>query len=473
LNRLQSLVRDALTGAGGQEMAVPHLPDAETPVAVVRLVRREIDSYRQLPAILFQMVSRARSEPELSAGLFQARQRPVVEIYAFGPADLSDHDVVGSTINAVLAAVEVPVLWASAGDEGWHAFFVHTAGEEKVVCCSACHYAAEQPWARTAWPEPPKEPEWPTEEIATPGCDTIASLAEFLQIPAARTLKMVFYSVEGDVTCVVIRGDRSVDEAKLARILGTDWYYASLEHELEAVGAVGGYASPIGLDTSQLRVVADPSVRSGRNFVSGANRPDYHIKNVNIPRDFVPGEWADLALVEAGDLCPSCGAALQVEPAFSLAHGAVPGPCQPVAEYLDAEGRGQPLWMAAWQLDLARLMAAIVEQHHDDYGILWPSPCAPFDVHLVTLDTRQETVATKATALYEELLAEGFSVLQDERDASAGVKFNDADLIGIPLRLTVGRRSAEQGVIEAKWRDSADRLKLDEAGLAVELARLR
>jgi prolyl-tRNA synthetase len=211
-------------------------------------------------------------------------------------------------------------------------------------------------------------------------------------------------------------------------------------------------------------------VRSGKNFVSGANRPDYHIRNVNIPRDFVPGEWADLALIESGDPCPQCGAALDVEPAFTLAMSESPSPCQPEAEYLDKAGKGQPLWMTNWCLDLGRLMAAVVESHHDDYGIVWPAACAPFDVHLAALDVRKEAVAAQTEALYNQLQAGGLSVLFDDRNASAGVKFNDADLIGIPLRLTVSKRSAKDGLIEAKWRDSTDRLKLDDEGLGAELA---
>jgi prolyl-tRNA synthetase len=256
-------------------------------------------------------------------------------------------------------------------------------------------------------------------------------------------------------------------------VLGTGWYYPSLEHELAEVGAVGGYASPIGLDPNKVRVVADPSVRAGQNFVSGANRPDYHIRNVNMPRDFTPGEWADLALVETGDPCPHCGTALRIEPAFALVQRSAPAPCRPGAEYLDHEGRGQPLWTMTWQVDLARLLAAVVETHHDDYGLLWPTACAPFDVHLVALDQRREEVAAQAEALYARLEGQGLAVLFDDRDASAGVKFNDADLIGVPLRLTVSKRSAKEGLVEAKWRDAADRLKLDEEGLEAELARLQ
>jgi prolyl-tRNA synthetase len=242
---------------------------------------------------------------------------------------------------------------------------------------------------------------------------------------------------------------------------------------LATVGAVGGYASPIGLDPHHVRVVADPSVRSGKNLVSGANRPDVHLRNVNVPRDFSPGEWANLALIQAGDPCPQCCTALEVVPAFELAHGLAPTACTPQVEYLDAEGRGQPLWLARWWLDLGRLMAAVVESHHDEHGIMWPAGCAPFEVHLVCLDPRHEAVAAQAEALYERLSSQGLSVLYDDRDASAGVKFNDADLIGIPLRLTVSKRAVQEGQIEAKWRDQSERLKLDDEGLAAELARAR
>ncbi len=473
LDRLEGLVRQELAPLGGQQVHVPPVPDVEPAEALIRVVRREVDSYRQLPVVLFQYRMGTLAQPRVRAGLFGASERPFAEIYTFDSADLAAvQGEIESALARVLAACQVPVVWAGAGDEGLRAYFAQPSGDEDLVRCSACGYAAERSWAATTWPAPPDEAELAPEEIATPGCDTIASLAAFLEIPAARTLKMVFCSVQGKVTCVVIRGDRAMDEQKLARLLGTDQYYASLEDELEAIGAVGGYASPIGLDKSRVRVVADPSVRSGKNFVSGANRPDYHIRNVNVPRDFEPGEWADLALVEPGDACPQCGGSLEVEPAFALAQGGVSVSCGPGVEYLDQEGRPQPLWLAGWWLDLGRLVAATVEAHHDDNGIVWPWPCAPADVHLVALDVRKEEVTAQAEALYGQLQAGGLAVLYDDREASAGVKFNDADLIGLPLRLTVSRRSAAEGVIEAKWRHGTERLKLDEAGLAAELSRL-
>jgi prolyl-tRNA synthetase len=472
MRRLRMLVRRELSAWGGQEIDVPPQADVDPTTTLVQLLQREVDSYRQLPVSLFQLVNQSFSQPSSRAGLFGAGERPFVEIRAFGPADLAKEQHGTLAIDRVLEACDVPVIWSEAGNDRRRALFRHPSGDQDLVRCTDCGYAAERSWATITWPDPPDEAELPPEEVVTPGCDTIAALAQFLDIPAARTLKMVFYSVDRKVTCIVIRGDRTVDEEKLARVLGTNWYYTSLEDELAEIGAVGGYASPIGLDKSRVRVVADPSVRSGKNFVSGANRPDYHIQNVNIPRDFDPAEWSDLALVEPNDPCPHCGADVEIEAAFALAETVPPAPCKPDTEYLDSQGRTQPLWMTGWRLDLGRLLAATVEEHLDEYGILWPPACAPFDVHLVALNVRQATVADQADALYHRLQQDGFSVLYDDREASAGVKFNDADLIGIPLRLTVSKRSVKEGRIEAKWRDSADRLKLDEEGIAAELAHL-
>ena len=474
LERLHGLVERELAQLGGQTVDLPLLPGEEPMPALVRLVGREVDSYRQLPLLIARRTVQTMDQPRSRGGIFSATERPCIEFYAFGGRDLAaGEQQVESALARVLAACEVTAGWAQAGDEGRRAFFAHPAGDEELVRCPGCGYAAERSWATTTWAQAPEEAELLPEAVETPDCDTIAALAEFLSIPPQRTLKMVFYSVQGRVTCIVIRGDRAVDEGKLSRVLGTDQYYPSLEDELVAIGAVGGYASPIGLDGRRVRVVADPSVRAGRNYVSGANRADYHIRNVNIPRDFSPGAWSDVALIVPGDACPHCGAALEVEPGFALAHSMAPVPCQPEAEYLDAEGRGHLLWVSTWRLDLGRLLAAVVETHHDDYGLLWPLACAPYDVHLVALDVRREAVASRAQALYDRLRVEGLAVLYDDREASAGVKFNDADLIGIPLRLTVSTRSAQEGTIEAKWRHSRERLPLDDEGLAAELARLR
>ncbi len=474
LRRLEDLVRREMLAAGGQEVALPVLAEASAHDALVRLAGREIDSYRQLPVAAYRFAPLVGPEPRIRLGLFGAAQRPSVAVDVFHAAQAAAPGrPVALAVEHILQACGVPVTWAQAGAAEQAAFLPHGAGDQDVVVCGGCGYAAERSWAAAAWPEAPAEPDLPVEEVETPGCNTIAQLAAFLGIPTARTLKMVFYSVGGKVTCIAIRGDRSVDEAKLTRILGTSQYYPSLEDELSSIGAVGGYASPVGLDRRRVRIVADPSLRSARNLVGGANRPDYHLRNLNVPRDFEPGEWADLALVDTGDLCPRCASALAVEPAFALASHSLPAPCRPAVEYLDQEGRAQPLWQSSWQLDVGRLWAAVLEQGHDEHGIVWPPACAPLDVHLVGLDLKKEAVAARAEGVYAQLQAEDYAVLYDDRDASAGVKFNDADLIGLPLRLTVSKRWEQDGLTEAKWRNEADRLKLDDEGLAHELAKLR
>jgi prolyl-tRNA synthetase len=246
VQRLKGLARREVSALGSQEIDAPAPADADPEAELIRLLRREIDSYRQLPLFLVQMGRQTVSQPGTRAGLFGATNRPAIQLSAFGPADLADvRPLATGAMERILSACGLEPVWADAGDAGRRAYFVHAAGDEEMARCPNCDYAAERSWATLTWPDPPDEPEQPIEEIETPGCNTIAALAEFLDIPASRTLKMVFYSVEGRVTCVVIRGDRSVDEAKLARLLGTDWYYASLEHELEEIGAVGGYASPI------------------------------------------------------------------------------------------------------------------------------------------------------------------------------------------------------------------------------------
>jgi prolyl-tRNA synthetase len=480
IRRQESLVRSHLARLNGQEVAFPSaslrtgpaVPETEDPAELIRQVSREVDSHRQLPVVLYQQGTIPVRRPSFRTGLFGTSERPAIEIHAFGRAEMADVESrIAAALDWVFTACGLEAAWAGAGSEGYRAQFTHPSGDEAWVDCPFCDYAAVRSWATTIWPKPPDEAELPRKEIATPECNTISALADFLDIPATKTLKMVFYSVEGKVTCVVIRGDRAVDEVKLARMLGTHRYYSSLEDELAAIGAVGGFASPIGLIPGRIHVVADLSVRSGANYVSGANRADFHIQNVNIPRDFVPETWTDLALIETGDPCPRCGAPLEVKWAFELARSTPPAQLE--AHYLDEEGRAQPLWWASWRLDLGRLLAAVVEIHHDEYGILWPIGCAPFAVHLIALDLRREAIAKQAEVLYDRLWSEDLAVLYDDRDVSAGVKFNDADLIGIPLRLTISKRSAADGLIEVKWRDSLERFRVDDDGLAAELSRLR
>jgi prolyl-tRNA synthetase len=299
-------------------------------------------------------------------------------------------------------------------------------------------------------------------EVATPGCKTIEDVARYVGVPTAQTLKAVFFSTEETeprLIFALIRGDLEVNETKLSRAVGGAAMRPAEEDEIRAVGAVPGYASPIGVRGAY--VVADDSVLLGDDFVVGANREGHHLVGVQYGRDLQADVVTDIALARAGDLCPRCGEVLQVERGIELGHCFKLGTrytAQQGITYLDAEGTERPIVMGSYGIGVDRLIAAIVEVHHDEHGIRWPASVAPYPVHLVSL-AREGEERDRAEALYGELAAAGIDVLYDDRiGPSAGVKFNDADLIGCPLRLTVSRRSLGKGGVEAKWRDEGERV---------------
>jgi prolyl-tRNA synthetase len=311
----------------------------------------------------------------------------------------------------------------------------------------------------------------PLEEVATPGMETIEEVAGYLGVPVHRTLKAVFYSAGGEVVFAVIRGDLEVNEAKLASLLRVPELRLATEEELVAVGIVVGYASPRGLGDG-IKVVADDSIGLGANFVMGANREGYHFRNANYPRDFEVDVTGDIALVEDGHLCPFCGGGLELERGIELGHIFQLGTKYSEsmgARFLDAQGEEHPLVMGCYGIGLDRLMAACVEQNHDERGIRWPVSLAPADVYLVALGGRSGEVSSAAEGLYAELAEQGYRVIYDDRRESVGVKFNDADLIGLPVRLTVSQRTLAQGGVELKRRDEETYRIVPHADLAAEI----
>ncbi|MCR4408009.1 MAG: proline--tRNA ligase [Anaerolineae bacterium] len=448
--------------------------------ALNELLRREIHSHRQLPLLLYQIQTRFHDEPH-SGGLLRPREFLTADAYSLhanltDPSSKASGQGLESFYRRMLntwaticqkCKVETLTVEADVGEGDAHAFVVlHDDGDETVLLCTACDYAANAARATFQKGQAPAEPPGEVQEIATPGCKTIAALADFVGVPERRTLKAVFYADRwGQVTVVVIRGDLEVNEVKLRNALGGAELHPATEDELLAVGIVAGYASPVGL--SGVRVVADDSIQSGVNFVAGANREGYHLLNVNYPRDFAVDWLGDIALARGGHPCPRCRNELREKRAIEVGRLSKPGVCFSQvarATYLDEQGQTQPLAMGAYRLFLGRLMAAIVEQHHDKHGIVWPASVAPYQVHLVALGLDQEAVAAQAETLYKKLLARGYEVLFDDRNESAGVKFNDADLIGIPLRLTISARSLQRGGVEAKlrWEREARIVAVDE-----------
>jgi prolyl-tRNA synthetase len=305
------------------------------------------------------------------------------------------------------------------------------------------------------------------EEVYTPNCKTIAQLADFLGLPQSRTVKAVFYVAENetkDFIFVLIRGDLPVNEVKLGNALGGLRFRPATEEEIVAVGAVPGYASPIGLKKDlgggrRLIIVADDSVVNFPNLVGGANKPEYHLKNTNAGRDYQPDIVADIALAQEGDKCLGREATLQYHRGIEVGHCFKLGQRYSQAlgvTFLDENGQAQTPVMGSYGIGVGRLMAAIVEQHHDQHGLIWPESVAPFDVHLVSLaKNREDETGQQAEAIYQTLQAAGIEVLYDDRKESPGVKFADADLIGIPWRVTVSSRSLQNGGVEVKRRSES------------------
>lgn len=502
--KIEKIIREEMDAIGGQEISMPIVQPAELwqesgrwyqygpelvrfkdrserelvlatthEEAVTDLVRRELRSYRQVPLVLYQIQTKFRDEPRPRGGLIRVREFTMKDAYSFHSTE-EDLDAFYPKIRQAYERIFKrcgldPVI--VQGDPGLiggrdsHEFmFLSNVGEDQVVLCEHCHYAANREIAQMfKAPVNHTEPMLPLEEVATPECESIQSLAEFLKIAPNRTAKAVFYIAnETEFIFALIRGDLEVSETKLAHVMQARTLRTATEAEIRSIGAVPGYASPVGLPKqSVVKIVVDDSVINERNLVSGANREGYHLKNVNYRRDFIADVVADIALVREGDPCPNCRSPLSMKNAIELGHIFKLGTRYSEAmgaKILTQDGSERFLVMGCYGIGVGRLMAAVVEAHHDEKGIIWPEEIAPFHIALLVLNTDRAEQTELADKLYALLCAVGFEVLYDDRSESAGVKFNDADLIGIPYRIVIGSRSiANQTVELRRRRDGAKR----------------
>ena len=342
---------------------------------------------------------------------------------------------------------------AIGGKESHEFMVVAPTGEDEIIYCHNCQYAANMERAQGVKPGGEREELLPLEEVATPGMKTIEEVSNFLHIPHSRTLKAVFYSADGEVVFVAIRGDLEVNEVKLRNVLGCSELRLAVDEQVRQAGLVAGSASP--LELTGIRTVADDSIMLGTNFVAGANKPDYHLKNVNYLRDFQVDLMLDIAKAQTGHGCPRCGASLDSTRGIEVGHifklGTLFSETMD-AFFLDQRGEQKPIVMGCYGIGVGRMLAAAVEQNHDDNGIIWTPPIAPYQVYLCTLGMDNPEVAESAESLYAGLEAEGIEVLFDDRLESPGVKFNDADLLGIPLRVVISSRTLKSQSMEIKWR---------------------
>lgn len=514
LRKIEAVMRQEMEAVGAQDMMMPVVHPAELWQATGRwqsmrlnmgrlrdragrdlvlamtheevvadLARHEIQSYRQLPRLIFHIQTKFRDEPRPRGGLVRVREFTMKDAYSLDAdsegLDAAYQRMCQSYINIFRrCGLKTLAVQADVGQMGGAAsqefMALNKYGEDSLILCPACGYAANAERATFAKPEVARPPEGDVQAIATPGCKTIADVAAFVGVPKRQTLKAVFYvTIDGEFIFAVIRGDLDVNETKLRNLLGGVEFGPATDAEISAVGAVPGYASPRGL--TGVRVIADDSVRLGGNFVAGANREGYHLLNVNYPRDFEAEIEGDFALARAGDACPTCGAALTKARGIELGHLFKLGTRYSEAlgaTYLDADGQARPIVMGSYGIGTGRLMAVVVEQHHDEHGIIWPVEIAPYHVHLVNLGRDADETTQAAETIYADLQAQGIEVLYDDRNERAGVKFNDADLIGVPVRVTVGHRGLAQGGVEVKRRDAGERAIVPLDTLTDEIRRL-
>jgi prolyl-tRNA synthetase len=336
--------------------------------------------------------------------------------------------------------------------------YLNPIGEDTLILCDACGYAANRQVARFAKPAAKAEEILPVEKVATPDTKTIEDLAKLLGIAKSQTAKAVFLMARQEdesekLVMAIVRGDMEVNETKLGNAVKAKALRPARDEEIRPSGAVPGYASPIGVKGAV--VLVDEAVASSPNLVAGANEEGFHLKNVNCGRDYQAEQVLDLAAAQEGDACPECGAGLRASRGVEVGNIFQLGTRYTDAmncTFLDAEGKARPVIMGSYGIGVGRLLACIAEEHRDEQGLIWPISVAPYQVHLVSLAKGAGQAGEATDQLYAQLQEAGFEVLLDDRPENPGVKFNDADLIGIPLRLTVGERSLKKGAVELRIR---------------------
>jgi len=497
LTKIENILRDEMNAIGGQEMTMPVAHPAEVWQATGRwysigpemarfkdrkdrdmvlamtheevvtdLCKTEIRSYRQLPQLVYHIQTKFRDDPRPRAGLIRVREFTMKDSYSLDTDEAgldkqyrAHYQAYFNIFNrcdlpAIAVGSDVGMMGGSLAHEY---MYLAAVGEDTLVLCRSCGYAANRQIASFAKPHPAAEELKPIEKVATPNCKSIEALANLLNVPKSKTAKAVFmiagHEEEGgtreEFIFAVIRGDMEVNETKLSNVAKADWLRPATEDEIRAVGATPGYASPIGL--KNVTVIVDDAVSSSPNLVAGANEAGYHLLNTNLGRDYEATIIADLAAAGDGDLCINCGQPLYTSRGVEVGNIFKLGTRYSAAinaTFLAADGTQQPIVMGSYGIGSGRLLACIAEEHHDDKGLMWPITVAPYHVHLVSLGQ-----AEAADRVYETLLKAGIEVLYDDREESPGVKFNDADLIGIPIRVTVATKSLAKGGVEVKRRD--------------------
>ena len=509
LTKIENIMRDEMNKIGGQEMSMPVVHPAEIwqvtgrwektgpemgrfkdrngrdmvlamthEEAVADIIKDEIQSYRQLPIMIYHIQTKWRDDPRPRAGLIRVREFTMKDSYSLDRdwegLDLQYANHYQAYFN-IFGRCKVPVITVESdvgmmgGNMAHEYMYLNPVGEDTLLLCDECGYSANRQIAEFQKVVAADEKAQKRKKVATPEMKTIADLAVFLDIPESKTAKAVFMIAvfqDGEeereqLVFAILRGDMELNETKLVNAVGAKNLRPAEEAEIIASGAVPGYASPVGL--KNILVVVDDLIPGSPNLVAGANEDGYHFINVNYKRDYKADIVADIAAAQDGDACPNCGAAMRAVRGIEVGNIFKLGTWYSEAvgaTFQDADGSEKPVVMGSYGIGSGRLLASIVEEYNDKYGLIMPISVAPYEVHLVELvgaKDESDKVREIAGQLYNDLREAGLEVLFDDRDESPGVKFNDADLIGVPLRITVGNRALKEGGVEVKLRHQSDK----------------
>lgn len=447
---------------------------------ITHLVRNEISSYRQLPLVLYQIQIKLRDEPRPRAGVLRSREFLMKDAYSFD-ADERGLEVTYRTMYDAYgrifdrAGLKYVIGEADPGSLGGvvsHEYMVPSPyGEERVVVCPKCKYTADAVRAECVAPYEASfsretKTLLPIEEVHTPDMSTVEQVAGFLGVSPTLIVKTIVYRTEQGFVAALVRGDHEINESKLARQLKTSILTLATREEVEkATGGAFGFSGPVGL---KIPVVCDLSIEHLQNFVTGANKKDTHFINTNLYRDFKPQLFADIRMAREGDLCARCMARLEFVSAIEVGRILKLGThySQKMgATYINERGEVKHVVMGCYGIGIHRIVAAAVECHHDQNGIIWPKELAPYQVMLTTINPRDEKIYHASMEIYDALRQAGFEVLWDDRDLNAGVKFMDADLVGLPVRVTIGNKSLQTRTVDLKLRHKQEQIPVSMDGI--------
>ena len=500
LRNIEQIIREELDTIDGQELRMPALQPAElweksgrfgvfgdtlfnfkdrrgntmvmAPTheeVLTSMVKSNVFSYRDLPLVLYQIQTKFRDEERPRGGLLRVREFDMKDAYSFHV----DEEGLDKTYNDMIGAYEriyercgLDVIMVEAdsgaiGGKASHEFMaLSDVGEDHVIMCGSCGYAANEEKAAFDKSIEINSVNDVVEEIYTPGVKTIEALEKFLKITASQTLKSVMYDSDGELILACLRGDLEINETKLKNVLKSNELSVATDDSLSAHSIVAGYVSPVGL--TGIKIVVDDSLVESTGLVAGANKPDYHFKNVILNRDFSSSNIVDIAKANGGYKC-TCGGQLDTRRGIEVGHVFKLGSRYSEvfeANFLDDAGQRGTIEMGCYGIGVGRLLAAVIEQNNDESGMVLPISISPFKVWLTALNIDDEQINKTATEVYENLRALKIEVLFDDRDESAGVKFKDADLVGVPYRVVISNRNLKEGVVEIKARANPDAIKI-------------